>query len=274
MAANWQGLLKNLGQWEGSFASYSTEGTLTDEVASELTLRLAADEQSVALCLNRYPKNQPVKTIEMGFQYPGPGPQISFFKQGAFSQGALQYSRFSPFGTELAMIWGDRRLRLVQQYTSGADWSGLTLITESRAGKAPSPPLTPEQLCGEWIGKAQTLFSGYRESQEYPTQLVVEYSQNQLTQTLSFGEQQIQSQGQVKANQVDFLGGTQPMRLLLLPGGGSSLCPLSIQSGQAFFLEAGWLIEPTLRQRLIRNYQAEGAWDSLTLVTERKQPMT
>ncbi|MGD1897244.1 MAG: hypothetical protein ACFB16_09880, partial [Phormidesmis sp.] len=37
------------------------------------------------------------------------------------------------------------------------------------------------------------------------------------------------------------------------------------------FLEVGWLIDRHTRQRLIRRYDAEGAWVSLTLVTEQKE---
>jgi hypothetical protein len=271
MTNQWQGLLKNLGQWVGSFANYSMEGRLTDEVPSQLTLQLSEDQQSIGLCLNRYPKDRPTNRIELGFKYPGPGPQIPFFEQGAFSQGPLQYSRFSQFGAELSLIWGDRRLRIVQQYPSGAEWAGLTLICETRTNLPPSPRLTIEHLCGEWIGEAQSLFPDSRDAQIYTTRLTIERTQNQLLQSLAFAEEQIQSTGDIAEDRVDFLDSPQPMRLLLLPGGGSSLCPLSIQSGQRFFLEAGWLIEPTLRQRLIRCYGPKGEWNSLTLVTERKQ---
>jgi hypothetical protein len=45
---------------------------------------------------------------------------------------------------------------------------------------------------------------------------------------------------------------------------------LQTKPWQSFFLEVGWLITPTQRQRLIRRYNAQGGWESLTLVTETK----
>ncbi|MEM9136623.1 MAG: DUF3598 family protein [Cyanobacteria bacterium P01_F01_bin.42] len=271
MSTQWQGLLKNLGCWTGTFADYSPEGVLSKEVPSELTLALSDDQQQVDLCLNRYPEAAPVSTIQMQFSHPGPGPLIPFFESGPFSQGALQYSSFSRFGAELAMIWGDRRLRIVQQYPLGPEWSGLTLICESRADLPPSPQLTLADLTGEWEGEAQTLTADFREPSRLQTRLVVEQRSDRLHQSLVIGEQTIQSSGQISGSRVDFESAGQSMRLLLLPGGGSSLCPPSITSGHPFFLEAGWLIEPNLRQRLIRRYRASGEWESLTLVTERRK---
>jgi hypothetical protein len=58
--------------------------------------------------------------------------------------------------------------------------------------------------------------------------------------------------------------------VLLLPDGASATCPLTLTPRQSFFLEVGWLITPTQRQRLIRRYNAQGGWESLTLVTETK----
>ena len=36
------------------------------------------------------------------------------------------------------------------------------------------------------------------------------------------------------------------------------------------FFEAGWLVEPDLRFRMIRSYNDRGEWISLTLIKERK----
>ena len=271
MTAQWQGLLKNLGVWKGSFTQFSALGELKEDVPSDLTLALSEDQQQVSLCLNRYPENQSVKTIEMDFRYPGPGPQIPFLEQGSFSQGPLQYSSFSRFGAELAMIYGDRRVRVVHSYPAGPIFDGLTLICETRTNEAPSNPLTLEALEGEWIGQAYSFLSGYRDPVDFQTRLEVKVTGGALSQTLNLGTQTIQTQGQIHSYGVEFSQGQHPMRLLLLPGGGSSLSPVEIQSGSDFFLEAGWLVNPSLRLRLIRRYNARGEWDSLTLVTEQKQ---
>ena len=271
MTRQWQGLLKNLGVWNGTFASYSISGELLTDVPSQLTLALSGEEQRVDFCLERYPQGQPVSTINLSFQYPGPGPQIPFFEQGAFSQGPLQYSSYSRFGAELSMIWGDRRVRIVQQYPAGSIWEDVTLICETRTQDPPSEPLCLDHFWGQWTGEAQTLFADSRDMATYPTQLRVERLGDRVQQTLQIADQQIQTTGIVRGTYVDFESGAQPMRLLLLPGGASSLAPLTIHSGAAFFLEAGWLIEPHLRQRLIRRYSDRGEWESLTLVTEQKQ---
>jgi len=61
-----------------------------------------------------------------------------------------------------------------------------------------------------------------------------------------------------------------PVQVLLLPDGASANCPLHIQPGHSFVLETGWLLEPQRRQRLIRSYNSQGQWTSLTLVNETK----
>ena len=61
-----------------------------------------------------------------------------------------------------------------------------------------------------------------------------------------------------------------PQRLHLLPDGGFSRVPLQVSHRQAFEVEAGWLSAPTERQRLIRRYDARGAWVSATHLVETK----
>jgi hypothetical protein len=56
----------------------------------------------------------------------------------------------------------------------------------------------------------------------------------------------------------------------LLPDGASATSPLKVQLRQPLFLEAGWLIQSNLRQRMIRSYNDKGEWASLTLVTEER----
>jgi hypothetical protein len=60
------------------------------------------------------------------------------------------------------------------------------------------------------------------------------------------------------------------MQLLCLPGGASALVPQQIQPRTPFVFEAGWLVEPSLRKRMVRSYGDKGEWVSITVVTERK----
>jgi hypothetical protein len=60
------------------------------------------------------------------------------------------------------------------------------------------------------------------------------------------------------------------LQVLLLPNGASATSPLKVQVRQSFILEVGWLIQPNLRQRMVRSYNDKGEWVSLTLVTEQR----
>ncbi len=268
----WQGLLQNLGVWEGSFTEFSPDGAQVQDTPSELSLSLSADEKAVDLVLKRFPVGAAYQEIALKFNYPGPGPKIPFFESGCFSQGSLQWSTWSQFGNEFALIEGDRRLRLVQLYRQGVDLSSLTLIRESRAGShaQASPPLTVDDLLGNWNGEAITLYPDGRISLPLQTHLQVQQEGDRLHQTLQFGPQTIRSSARIEGNCLHFDEGAQPMQLLCLPGGASSLCPTHIQPNLPFMVEAGWLVEPTHRKRLMRSYCGRGEWTSITLVTERK----
>jgi hypothetical protein len=269
MTAQWQGLLQNLGIWQGSFTQLSAAGEVQDDVPSELTLSLSEDEKTVYLLLKR----ANTQDVTLQFNYPGPGYQIPFFENGCFSQASLQHAPWTQFGAEFSLFDGqDRRLRLVQLYRQGTDLSSLTLIREQRAGSMAreSPPLKVDALLGQWQGEAVTLYADYRSPEVVSTHLSIQQSGDRLQQTLQFGSQQIQSSAQISGNCLLFTDSPQPMQLLCLPGGASALCPSQIQPRTPFVLEIGWLMEPTQRQRMIRSYGAGGEWASITLVTERK----
>ncbi|MBP5972404.1 DUF3598 family protein [Brasilonema sp. CT11] len=71
-------------------------------------------------------------------------------------------------------------------------------------------------------------------------------------------------------SRLDFDHESLDYQVLLLPDGASSTCPTQIKSGHAFFLEVDWVFQPGLRQRMIRAYNDQGKWSSLTLVTEHR----
>ncbi len=269
----WHGLLQNLGTWEGSFTQLSPNGAQLQDTPSELTLSLSADGQVIDLVLKRFPDGDVPEERSLKFNYPGPGPKIPFFENGCFSQGSLQWSTWGQFGNEFALIEGDRRLRLVQLYRQGTDLSSLTLIRESRAGSSAqtSPPLKVSDLLGTWDGEATTLYPDGRVSSPLQTQLQVQQEGDRLHQTLQFGPQTIRSSARIEGDCLHFDEGAQPMQLLCLPGGASSLCPVQIQPNLPFMVEAGWLVEPSYRQRLMRSYCDRGEWTSITLVKERKR---
>ncbi|KAM3100356.1 DUF3598 family protein [Phormidesmis sp. 146-12] len=265
MKSQWDCFLQNLGEWHGSFTQLSPQGETLSDTPSVLSLELD-DRQTVHLNLRRAGKP------EVKSSYTTVGGGLKFFETGAFSQGPIQMAPFSQFGGELALLYGDRRLRLVQLFDLDGQLDSLTLIREKRTGsKTPErSPLTLESLIGEWHGSAITIYADLQEPQTYSTALSLHQDGDKITQAISFGDGQITSIGTIHGSRLLFDRGSQPVQVLFLPDGASSTCPIQISKGQPLFLEVGWLLESNLRQRLMRSYNSKGEWVSLTLVTEEK----
>ncbi|NEP13944.1 MAG: DUF3598 family protein [Symploca sp. SIO1A3] len=275
MRSQWECLLQNLGEWQGSFTHFSPAGEQLEDIPSVLNLEQVNDNQTVRLTLRRFPPNQPVK--EQVLEFTNIGRNIMFCDSGAFSQGSMQWAPFSQFGAELALIEGNRRLRLVQMFNRERQLSSLTLIREQLAGiNAPECPLlTWEQLLGEWQGEAVTMYPDLRSPETYATHLKLQQQDNNhLVQQLRFGTgtsvRTITSTARIDGSMLYFDQSTLPVQVLLLPDGASSNCPREIKPGHRFVLEVGWLYQPNHRQRLIRSYSDKGELLSLTLVKEEK----
>ena len=275
MKSQWDRLLKNLGEWHGSFSHLSPQGDILEDTLTIVSLAGLNANQTIRQIVRRTPRDSNIPIDEKVLEYSSLGRGILFFENGAFSQGSLQFGPYSDFGAELGLIEGDRRLRLVQLFNTAGQLDRITLIREQRAGTdAPErPPLHLEDLLGEWQGEAITIDSIWREN-TYPTTLKLHREGDRLVQSLSFTNQgQVQtltSRGQINGSQLLFDQGTVPVQVVLLADGASCTCPLQIQPRQAIFLEMGWLLQPTLRHRLIRSYNSQGEWVSLTLVIEHK----
>jgi hypothetical protein len=198
---------------------------------------------------------------------------ILFFENGAFSQGSMQWGPYSNFGSEFGLIDSDRRLRMVQLYNNASRLDRVVLIREKLplSNTPEKPPLTIEQLLGEWQGEAVTIYRDLRNPDTYTTHLQIEkQDSNYITQKLSFDNQTITSQARIENSRLLFEASSLPLQILMLPDGASCNCPLEIKSGHNFVLEMGWLLRPNLRQRITRNYNNKGTWVNCTLVTERK----
>ncbi|MDI9639027.1 DUF3598 family protein [Geitlerinema splendidum] len=270
--SQWDCLLKNLGAWEGSFTRFSPAGELIEDTPSIVTLEGLNQNQTIRQTITRFPRDRDKQ--ESVLEYSSLGRGVLFCSTGAFSQGSTQWGPFSEFGAELGLIADNRRLRLVQLYNREAQLDRLTLIRETRQGTqpAPSPELTVDQLKGVWQGEAVTVYPDWRSPLSYPTHLrLQQLDSHRLVQQLSFGETtltSITSTATIEPHRLLFEQSEPKLQVLFLPNGVSSTCPLSIQPGQPFFLEVGWLISADSRQRLIRHYNEKGEWVSLTLVTE------
>ena len=274
MRSQWECLLQNLGEWQGSFTRLSPQGELLEDTPTVVSLEGLNNNKTIRQVIRRF---LPGDVNEKVLEYSSLGRGVLFFENGAFSQGSIQWGPFSEFGAELGLIDGNHRLRLVQLFNRESQLGRLTLIREQLAGSDASqrPPLTLDRLLGEWQGEAVTIYPDGRSPDTYPTTLKLHCEDtNRLVQQLTFGNGEstrtITSAARIDGNLLHFNEGSQPVQVLLLPDGASATSPVEVKAGQAFFLEVGWLIQPDLRQRMVRSYSDKGEWVSLTLVTERK----
>jgi hypothetical protein len=275
MASQWECLLQNLGEWQGSFTRLSPQGELIEDTPTVVSFEGLNNNQTIRQIVRRFLVNQPQS--EKILEYSSLGRGILLFENGAFSSGSVQFAPFSEFGAELGLINANCRLRLVQLFDKNSQLDRITLIRERLAGTttAERPPLTVDDLLGEWQGEAVTIYPDWRSPDKYPTKLeIAKNSDNQITQHLTIGQDNssrlISSCAKIEGSILYFDSGSHPIQVLLLPNGASSTSPQQIKAGGAFFLEVGWLLQPNLRQRMIRRYDDKGGWSSLTLVTEHR----
>jgi hypothetical protein len=275
MPSQWECLLKNLGEWQGSFTRFSPQGEQLEDTPSVVSLEGLNENQTIRQIVRRFPPGQPVD--EKVLEYSSLNRSTLFLENGAFSQGSIQWGPFSEFGAELGLIEGNRRVRLVQLFDREGKLSQLTLIREKLAGTdtPEGSALTLEQLLGEWEGEAVTIYPDWRSSDTYPTRLKLDRDDtNRLVQQLTFGTgasvRTITSSARVNGSILHFDQSPLPVQVLLLPDGASSNCPVAIKPNHFFVLEVGWLVQPNQRQRLVRSYSDKGEWVSLTLVREQR----
>lgn len=236
MDGQWRNFLRNLGCWRGTFASLSPTGELRSTTASLLTLEAADDDRLVTFSLQRWPTAEPVgePSRATSQEYRSLGRQVVFFETGAFCKGSLQVAPATVFGGEFAFVAADRRHRLVHLTDSEGMPAELVLIREQRQGSAADerPAATPEQLRGPWQGQATTITADWWVP---------------ATADCRFD-----------------LDDHGPDGWRWLADGGFCRLPARVSHREAFSVEAGWLVAPDRLERLIRRYDASGAWTSAT----------
>ncbi len=275
MLTQWDCFLKNLGQWHGSFTRFSPQGEETVDTPTLVTLEGINHNQNVHQVVRYLPPDEPPRDVVV--DYDSLNRSILFFENGAFSQGSMQWGPYTTFGGEFGIIdnqFGDgsRRLRMVELYNTSAQLERVVLIREKLAdSQVPErPTLTLDSLLGAWQGEAITLYADLSEPSQFTSYLEIEQKDhNQIKQSLSFGNQTITSNARIDGTKLLF-DSNLPTQIMLLPDGASCNCPLEIQLGHNFVLEMGWLLQPNIRQRMIRSYNEKGNWVSCTLVTEHK----
>ncbi len=253
MGSQWENFLANLGEWRGSFTALNAEGEIGESTASILTLERGEEERLVHFRLRRFgPGDEDgLPSREMNQEYRSLGRQVVFFDSGSFSKGSLQVAPGTPFGAEFGFIAGDRRHRLVQLHSPEGALENFVLIREFRAdsGAGERPALQLESLLGPWTGQIATITADWPDPEIASCALQIEGGPGQPFLICS------QSGAAVSESGAD-------QRLLLQPDAGYSLVPVLVSHRQAFAVEAGWLPAPDRLERLIRRYDASGAWIS------------
>jgi Domain of unknown function (DUF3598) len=271
MSSQWQNFLRNLGEWRGSFASLDEQGAVLNSTASILTLEADDDDRLVHFRLRRFgaegAAGAPTSDIQQ--DYRSLGRQVLFFANGTFCKGTLQVAPGTVFGGEFGFVGVDRRHRLVQLHQPDGRFQNLVLIREFRAGSDATerPPLDPSQLLGTWRGSVATITADWPEPDHHDGEWIV--SRNEPEQLLMRSVQggiETGWCGRVQGSQL-LLDAASPTRLQWLPDGGYHLTPLAVSHRQAFAVEAGWLQSDHQLQRLIRCFDASGAWQSTSLWT-------
>ncbi len=268
MPNQWDNLFKNEGIWKGHFTRLTPDGTEVSDVPSRLTLERTS-AASARFQVTRYPTGQPPQ--ETKTEFASINRSSLFCEDGSFTKGSMQWSPISKFGTEFGLTLPNVRLRLVQLFEPGGQLAELVLIRETREGHtgAVRPQLSVDQILGTWRGQAITYRPDWSVSKPIATELTVSQSSvNTILQTWRADGVSGQSQARLEGNRLLFE--QTGYQLLCLPNGGSSLCPQTIQRQTAFRCEIGWLIEPTIRLRLTREYQADGSWVQQTWIKEEK----
>ncbi|MBI1242549.1 MAG: DUF3598 family protein [Nostoc sp. RI_552] len=268
MTSQWESLLQNLGEWQGSFTRLSPQGEILQDIKSVVSLEGLENNQTIRQIVSRQGQE------DLVLEYSSIAKSTLFFANGAFSQGSIQLAPFTEFGAELGLIHEDRRLRAVQIFNKNGQLDKITLIREHLAGTEPvqRPSLQINQLLGEWQGEAVTIYPDWASPDHHSTTLKLQLDGNgRLIQSLTSALSRITSTGTIKGSIINFDQNPQKqVQVLLLPDGASITSPLQVQLRQPFILEVGWLIQPSLRQRMVRSYNEQGQWVSLTLVTEKK----
>ncbi|MDJ1182856.1 DUF3598 family protein [Roseofilum casamattae] len=271
MRSQWECFLQNLGVWDGSFTGFSPEGILLQDTPTVVVFEGRNNNQMIYQSVERFPPGEAApKKLEL--EYTSIDRYLVFFDNGDFCRGGAYYSAFGVFGSEFGFIDRERRLRFVILYDRDR-LDKITLIREYlRDSKQPERPLlTVDQLLGTWSGEIVTHYADGRERQQSTSTLSITREGDRICQTIESKGISFQSTGILQGNTIDFTEGTQPVRVLLLPDGGSIAAPVTIESGKPFFLEVGWLRSETERSRLIRHYDDRGSWTAASWIRERKQ---
>ncbi|GAB4218082.1 MAG: hypothetical protein OHK0012_25340 [Synechococcales cyanobacterium] len=258
-------LQTHLGVWQGWFSECGPAGVVRGLKSSEIIFRLLAPE--VIEQVNRYGEEHGhTDTEQTDAEQPEWGPAqrwvytslaagLKFFADGSFSNGQIQLAPFSGFAVEQGFLWGDAKVRLVQQWDADGQVIQFTTIREARGSRPPQtpPPWQGDGLRGTWTGTATTyLADGWNPEQQAITG--------------QWSDQGCSFVRDPTATYVYFPGQIVAIFPAQLP------MPTRHRDRQ-FALHLGWLADDRHYFHLTRRYNSEGTWqDVRCALLERVTP--
>ncbi len=271
MSSQWENFLLNLGEWRGTFTGVTASGELLESTPSILSLEAEDEDRLVRFRLRRFgPEGYGGHpTSDMAQDYRSLGRQVVFFATGSFCKGTLQVSPGSEFGAEFGFVDCDRRHRLVQLHGSDGGFNQSVLIREFRSGSSAveQPACSLAQLEGHWIGQAATISADWPEPTLDEASLTASVpSHGSLRLSSVIGADQQERTVEMQSDRLGLSSSGTATWLQLLPDAGFLLRPERVSHREAFQVEAGWMPTPDRLIRLIRRYDATGAWLSATQV--------
>jgi hypothetical protein len=113
MKSQWECVLKNLGEWIGSFTTVNPQGEIIADVPSSISLAGVRDNQAIHLVLKRFyavPSSTETSTKEVVWDFSSPpGIGAIYFETGAFSSGGLTIRKGGEFVAEFSLVVINRR---------------------------------------------------------------------------------------------------------------------------------------------------------------------
>ena len=241
MLDQWDLLLRNVGEWRGSFDTFDSELQLTRRQPSVLTLEPAAAGVPINLRLSFWPDNppqhqdpfhgEPVSEIHQSFHQADSA--LTFFPTGSFSRGTPQVAPWSKVVIEFCGLLRDRRHRLVLSWDGSGRFDSVVLIREIRSGSTAShrPALALTDLLGSWQGE-------------------------EIVVRRSFGAAAAETDRQPCQLHLD---AADLSDLRLLADGGAFRAPAQVSHRQSFTAEMWWLSGPDRLEVLQREYDNGGS---------------
>ncbi|MBD2039858.1 DUF3598 family protein [Microcoleus sp. FACHB-672] len=238
---NWENCCKFQADiWHGTWTTYSPSLEILKVVNVITSLELNSEQTEIHhVNYNSYADG--TKEEQDYGRYTKDNCLSSLFLENTFSWGGQQLEAGSGLFMQIGFRHENQRTRFVTQYDESYALQTMKVIRE-QLSVPPSEPAQPsvENLSGVWQGNSVSMTPDL-----------------QVSEAIA-----IQWQG------FDSLG--EQNRVFFFPDGISLSCPLQLAIGEAFTIAVGWLLNSTQHQRVIRQFDDQGNFTSLTLETLRR----